>query len=922
MTDSLQLGARASGSSFTSNTSQSLKFVEQKEGWCSWCYKNTMQDLAQRNIFTRNVFKCTQCHKRTLACRISSVSGCKGMARGHDSWDDELCSVCEKRIPDWSHPPPKSPHGYCSWCYRYTTHTHIQSNLIRRNRSECSHCGNTTVPCMVLGGCKDFARGNTQVPDTHCALHQNVIDTWVNLENNIAQATARGEVNLVKHDKFESFAKAQKGCSAEALVDGKDFLHEVAIAMENAQSTIMMSFWQLHPYVHMRRDEPNTKFDDSDPFRFDNIIKRKAEQGVKIYVLLWDEPHTWVVNNFSQESANVLRSLHPHNVMVMRHPQHFDPANILWSHHQKYVVVDNIVSFVGGFDVCSGRYDTLAHRLVDTPMKKWPGCDYYNPHQEGILTIDSPYKDSLPRETVARMPWHDISVKVRGPVVDDLVLNFVQRWNHHVVDTKTSLSVPMVEHVSGWIGSGGTDDGDKPPILAMKGEKWDIRRQLDVTTAVADGSSPRRQTTYTVKIESLSNPETVDQHENEVNTPAQFEETRTQVEEATLKSVKTSVNIPSKEQTGTCTIQAVRSLGHWSAGIATESSIYGAYMKAIEQAEHYIYIENQYFVSSIAGGGVENDICKAILNKIVEKIEKNEVFRVFVIIPTPENRGEEAKGILKWQTMTLSQGGHSLIEQLLERRPEITDVTKYISLNFLRQCDTFPSGGYITEKVFVHSKIMIVDDNVAIISSANINDRSMLGNRDSELGVVIHDTDRVAGAMNGTGIKTARFAQDLRMRLMGEHLGWLDLDGQVTGEREGVVQSVRVGVDVDDVAGGGGGVNVGVGMGVVVGDTVGDKERRKALLLDPISPGFYCDVWLRTAQRNTDIVNEVFQGIVCDAHTTWTDFSVAWDVPANNDKVHLLSGFKGLLTMYPVDFLRDDNLETYGVLLIGDIMFQ
>ena len=41
----------------------------------------------------------------------------------------------------------------------------------------------------------------------------------------------------------------------------------------------------------------------------------------------------------------------------------------------------------------------------------------------------------------------------------------------------------------------------------------------------------------------------------------------------------------------------------------------------------------------------------------------------------------------------------------------------------------------VTEIVYVHSKLMIVDDRFVIIGSANINDRSLLGNRDSELAV-------------------------------------------------------------------------------------------------------------------------------------------------------------------------------------------
>ncbi len=41
-----------------------------------------------------------------------------------------------------------------------------------------------------------------------------------------------------------------------------------------------------------------------------------------------------------------------------------------------------------------------------------------------------------------------------------------------------------------------------------------------------------------------------------------------------------------------------------------------------------------------------------------------------------------------------------------------------------------------TEIIYVHSKLMIVDDRYMIIGSANINDRSLLGSRDSELAMI------------------------------------------------------------------------------------------------------------------------------------------------------------------------------------------
>jgi phospholipase D1/2 len=36
-------------------------------------------------------------------------------------------------------------------------------------------------------------------------------------------------------------------------------------------------------------------------------------------------------------------------------------------------------------------------------------------------------------------------------------------------------------------------------------------------------------------------------------------------------------------------------------------------------------------------------------------------------------------------------------------------------------------------QIYVHSKLMIIDDCVTLIGSANINDRSLLGSRDSEV---------------------------------------------------------------------------------------------------------------------------------------------------------------------------------------------
>lgn len=49
----------------------------------------------------------------------------------------------------------------------------------------------------------------------------------------------------------------------------------------------------------------------------------------------------------------------------MRHPDHVSSSVYLWAHHEKIVVVDQSVAFVGGIDLAYGRWDDREHRLTD-----------------------------------------------------------------------------------------------------------------------------------------------------------------------------------------------------------------------------------------------------------------------------------------------------------------------------------------------------------------------------------------------------------------------------------------------------------------------------------------------------------------------------------------------------------------------------
>ena len=76
-----------------------------------------------------------------------------------------------------------------------------------------------------------------------------------------------------------------------------------------------------------------------------------------------------------------------------------------------------------------------------------------------------------------------------------------------------------------------------------------------------------------------------------------------------------------------------------------------------------------------------------------------------------------------------------------------------------------------TELIYIHSKLMIVDDTTVILGPANINDRSMLGSRDSEFVVIIKESAKFIRKMNGKDYDACKIWAFFRVNLFAEHLG-------------------------------------------------------------------------------------------------------------------------------------------------------
>ena len=88
---------------------------------------------------------------------------------------------------------------------------------------------------------------------------------------------------------------------------------------------------------------------------------------------------------------------------------------------------------------------------------------------------------------------------------------------------------------------------------------------------------------------------------------------------------------------------------------------------------------------------------------------------------------------LYWEYWTICRSSRSLYQRL----KHIKNIDNYLKFYSLRQHGATQDKLPLTEILYIHSKLMIVDDKKLIIGSANINDRSMNGERDSEIGICI-----------------------------------------------------------------------------------------------------------------------------------------------------------------------------------------
>ncbi|MBP3800956.1 MAG: hypothetical protein J6I85_02835 [Clostridia bacterium] len=263
---------------------------------------------------------------------------------------------------------------------------------------------------------------------------------------------AEAMLRILSNNPYKSYTNEKKGNLAHWFSDGEDYFKDLSEKLMQAKETIFITDWWLSPEVWLTRPAPTQTYmamafqkknkKDAPPYsRLMDILYQCASRGVKVYVLVYAECSLALTLN-SAHSQHALEDLHP-NIQVERHP--LNCTDLLWSHHEKLVIIDQIIGYVGGLDLCWGRWDTHDHPIFEPQNDKqeylFPGIDYSNARIRDFDKVENYLEESCKRDiNEVRMPWHDVHSRLIGPVVADIARHFVERWNFSRFGTGSGIT--------------------------------------------------------------------------------------------------------------------------------------------------------------------------------------------------------------------------------------------------------------------------------------------------------------------------------------------------------------------------------------------------------------------------------------------------------------------------------------------------
>ncbi len=475
------------------------------------------------------------------------------------------------------------------------------------------------------------------------------------------------------------------------------------------------------------------------------------------------------------------------------------------SHHQKYIVMDDgrgdSTAYIGSCDL-SGKFEWSEHLIKNTAENDCAIDRHYSPHdfenmRYSTRRVDVSRLSELPFR-IPRGPWREVISKVRGSVCADFVKEFQARWAAKAGGALSGYTGEDDNDLIATLHGGVQVRGSLDLALQVKLKKESVLNRIKMTRNLFAWNTCVRK--YRLDLEEKNqNPlinaqetrkklqdlyreayQRLQLHKKEwlclkkqyPNDDAEIEKMRVAVEAAEnqykrLITLYLQVSDDAQRQIldeefkadepVLCATQIISSTqknyyqSNWLFKGDIDSSIQASYVKTINNAEHFIYLENQYFVcyhKNIA----TDPIIKALLDKIIAKASTNESFHIYLNLPYSPN-GEPGDGVF---VDPVRKTEYEVIHYMMQTIEEKTQKhwSQFFSINFFAQWNGVDSqrAARLSERnaisriesqsisqrapIYNHAKILIADGTTIINGSANISERSMSGKSDTELAIM------------------------------------------------------------------------------------------------------------------------------------------------------------------------------------------
>ncbi|MEX5218823.1 MAG: VTT domain-containing protein [Nitrospira sp.] len=271
------------------------------------------------------------------------------------------------------------------------------------------------------------------------------------------------EPESVIHSLFEpgrNCWRVERANRTAFLVDGDVYFRAFREAAVQARHSIFILGWDFDSRIRTLIDREPDGFPDQLGRFLSTLLA--GQKHLRIYVLTWDFHVIYFRERQWWLPVNLLGHRRLHFLKDGTHP-------VGASHHQKIVVIDDAVAFVGGLDFAQCRWDTSAHRAM---------------HPARVLADGAPCR-----------PFHDVQVAVDGAAAAALGRLARERWT--AAGGRSPAAGPGSLSHDPWPGSVAPAVKDADIAIARTFPEWEGRSEVrEVERLLVDLLNSARRCIY------------------------------------------------------------------------------------------------------------------------------------------------------------------------------------------------------------------------------------------------------------------------------------------------------------------------------------------------------------------------------------------------------------------------------------------